>query len=149
MDKTAGGHQEEKLTPEKSEIITAEFRHEVVLNFVRDLSRRVIRLKHPSEHLIKKSKMNRDLADMHVKLTSDITEYCSDKIHGQELNELELILFDTITFYNATGLIVDRISESDINSKLQKIEENQESTNMLLKRLIDILDSIAEAGNEK
>ena len=86
---------------------------------------------------------------MHVKLTSDITEYCSDKIHGQELNELELILFDTITFYNATGLIVDRISESDINSKLQKIEENQESTNMLLKRLIDILDSIAEAGNEK
>jgi hypothetical protein len=97
------------------ELFPEEYRHEVVVKFIKNLIDGRIRLPDISER--KKGKQQELAVREYVELTNDITKYTSRKFDGESLDDIEHRIFTTIVVYRLANAIENNINE---NSLLQE-----------------------------
>jgi len=121
------------------ELFTAEFRHEAVNEFIRDLVSGRIRIKSFFTQAITKEQVG-TAGRIYVKFVDEISQYVSAETTIDQRKEIEAELFRKIAYLRAVQMIEDDVpSTQSINQALQAINMSVDSTQELLKQIIVIL----------
>jgi hypothetical protein len=123
---------------EDTELLPAEYRHEVVGKFVKDFLEGRIKLYMPSTE-----KDVERLAIVIDEITRLMTEYCSGKYHGEQLSQLEQQIFKVLTVLRGYKLVEDqKVNISAIEQEIKRIDARIDSTNKLLKEILAVLKEL-------
>lgn len=115
-------------------VFTAEFRHEVVVKFVKDLAEGNIRLMLPTDP---NSEIANSVAKTYVTLSTNIVNYVSGKEPAKQ-NELEEKIFSDIMIMRISGTILKN-ENSPVDKDIENINKKIDSTNFLLRNVLMIL----------
>ncbi len=121
-------------------VFTAEFRHEIVVKFVKDLAEGDIRLMLPPDP---NSEIGNSVAQTYVGLSMNIVNYVSGKEPDKQ-NELEEKIFTDIMIMRVSGTILKSDDNRPIDRDIENINKKIDSTNLLLRTVLMVLYEVAK-----
>jgi hypothetical protein len=121
------------------EVFTAEYRHEVVEKFVRDLISGHIQLFFPNDM---DSDHGRYIIDRYTTIKDNIVKYVSGKLDASERDSIETSLFSEIVYFRILGITRDKKPDFQIKHEMDILNKKIDSTNKLLYKVLVILNGL-------
>jgi len=122
------------------EIVNYEYIHDVVDRFAKDVIERRI-----SFHGITDNKAKANMIELYADMGFKIRDYFNGNIKGQERADLEKDVFDNLVTLNSANLIIEKeLKQSVIEEKIEKLEDQIESSNKLMINLLKLLQEVSK-----
>ncbi|MDR4490046.1 MAG: hypothetical protein R2685_03985 [Candidatus Nitrosocosmicus sp.] len=123
------------------DVFNAEFRHEVVREFIKDLASGAIQLPWPNDL---NTDTGKTVLTNYANLKDNIEKYVSGKLTSEGRNDIESEIFSMILLFRLTGTKISKYVDLNISKEIERVDKKIDATNTLLRQILLILSEVAE-----
>lgn len=122
------------------EVFSTEFRHDVVMKFVKGLVDGSIKIETDG-----RSKEGKELIARYAsQIVNDVNKYVSRRVDGESLDDVEHRIFSIIAILRSGNVLIDEPSTSQVEEEIKRLHAKIDSTNSLLAEILRILKELVK-----